>query len=398
MAKTRLLFVHDHRFQRDSSCAYYTSGSFPASIWPRYLEHFDNVTVLARDGGELSGAAQARSDYPGVDFVLIKSLDTLSRLGLRRGKAHHALRAQIAAADAVIARLPSDLGLQAVALANEAGKPLLIEVVGCAYDALAHHGAPMARIYAPIAFVRMRAALTQTPFALYVTNTWLQQRYPTLPKAVTAGVSDVVIAESSPEISRSRSARLAELVRGRVPVLGTVGSLRTAAKGFHIMFDALGKLRREQALKLEYRILGSGDPTRWRELASKAGVSDQVHFDGVLPSGPQVLSWLDAIDIHVQPSFQEGLPRATIEAMSRGCACIGSSAGGLPELINPDLLHKPGDSVKLAETISTLVGDVACQEVESARSFDISRGYTEVITSARRHALLAKFRAAIVAR
>ncbi len=394
MSQARLLFVHDHRFQSDGMGRHFTSGSFPASIWPRYLEHFDQVTVLARDGGIASDDRLACSDHAGVDFVLIEAPGPIERLGLRRGKAHCALRDQIAEADAVIARLPSDLGLKAAALAHEAGKPLLIEAVGCAYDSYANHGSLQARLYAPLAFLRMRAALARAPFALYVTNGWLQHRYPPGTQAATAGVSDVVIAPTSDAIRHLRVARLEELARGRPPVLGTVGSLRTAAKGFHVMFEALARLRREHGIQFQYRILGGGDPARWRELAAQAGVVDQVHFDGVLPSGTPVQGWLDAVDIHVQPSFQEGLPRATIEAMSRGCACIGSSAGGLPELIDPKWLHRPGDSRGLSDTLLELSSDPASIANESQRSFSVAEGYTEALTGARRSEIFARLRAA----
>lgn len=398
MPQARLLFVHDHRFQRDDAGGYYTTGSFPSSIWPRYLEHFARVTVLARDGGMTQGGRLARSDHAGVDFVLLSDPGALERLGLRQGAAHRSLREQIARADAVIARLPSDLGLKAAALAVRAGKPLLIEAVGCAYDSYANHGAWQARFYAPLAYLRMRAALARAPFALYVTNDWLQRRYPASPQAVTAGVSDVVIAEPEAANRAARAARLAELAGGRRPVLGTVGSLRTAAKGFHVMFEALARLRRDHDLQFDYRILGSGDPARWRELAARAGVADQVHFDGVLPSGDPVLGWLDAIDIHVQPSFQEGLPRATIEAMSRGCTCVGSRAGGLPELIDPKWLHLPGDSRRLAETLAALAADPALAEADSARGFEVASGYAEALTAARRSEIMARLRAAAEAR
>ena len=47
----RLLFVHDHRFYRDEAGAIVTSGSLPAAVWDRYLEHFDTLRVVGRDGG-----------------------------------------------------------------------------------------------------------------------------------------------------------------------------------------------------------------------------------------------------------------------------------------------------------------------------------------------------------
>ena len=42
---------------------------------------------------------------------------------------------------------------------------------------------------------------------------------------------------------------------------------------------------------------------------------------------------MDNIDIYLQPSYTEGLPRALVEAMSRALPCIGSNVGGIPELL-----------------------------------------------------------------
>ena len=49
---------------------------------------------------------------------------------------------------------------------------------------------------------------------------------------------------------------------------------------------------------------------------------------------------LDECDIYLQPSLQEGLPRSVIEAMSRGCACIGAATAGIPELLESEYVVK----------------------------------------------------------
>ena len=80
-------------------------------------------------------------------------------------------------------------------------------------------------------------------------------------------------------------------------------------------------------------------------------------FNGVLPSGQPVLNWLDDIDIYVQPSFQEGLPRALVEAMSGGRPAFASTTGGIPELLPADCLHCPGDAARLGASIARAAED-----------------------------------------
>ncbi len=369
----RLLFVHDHRFQRGSDGRHFTVGSFPQSIWQRYLAHFDEIVVVARDGGPASADhGLARSDSPGVRFALVAEFPLSQRLLGIPGPAHAVLRHEMAAADAVLVRVPSDLGVMAARMAERMGKVWAAEAVGCALDGYGNFGNPLARAYAPLAMHRMRRVAATTAQMLYVTREFLQHRYPG--PADSVGVSDVEIVPLSARQSEARNARLMSVANGRPPVFGTVASLRTMSKGVQDAMAALGQLR-AQGLQAEYRVLGAGDREPWLARAASAGVSDQVHFDGTRPSGDGVREWLDGIDVHLQPSFQEGLPRATVEAMSRGCACAGSTAGGLPELLPSERLHAPGDSAAIARLIRRFATDTAFLQGASATDLATSRDY-----------------------
>ena len=66
---------------------------------------------------------------------------------------------------------------------------------------------------------------------------------------------------------------------------------------------------------------------------------------------------MDNIDILLIPSLQEGLPRALIEAMSRGIPCLGAITGGIPQLLNNKYLHKKNDYNKLCQDIINLVNN-----------------------------------------
>jgi glycosyltransferase involved in cell wall biosynthesis len=118
---------------------------------------------------------------------------------------------------------------------------------------------------------------------------------------------------------------------------------------------------------VSFRVLGDGDSARWQQLAAKLGIGGIVSFEGVLPSGSAVHEWLDSIDIYVQPSFQEGLPRATIEAMSRGCPTLGSTAGGIPELLDQECLHRPGQAAEQAERNFSLAGAYTKERLDTKR-------------------------------
>lgn len=370
----RLLFAHDHRFQRGPAGELYTGGTFPASVWDRYLDHFDEVHVLARDGGELpDGARLARADREGVEFDFLPSLASPRQLLFRSSKLDRRVRSAVEAADAVAARLPSEIGLLAVSHARRLGKPYAVEVVGCAWDSYSTNGAPGARLYAPLAFFRARRAIAAAPLALYVTASWLQQRYPT--SGLRSSASNVLLKLPSATDVRRREKRLSDLAGGKRPVLGTIGTLSVKYKGLETAFEAVARLR-SSGIDLTYRVLGPGPIEPWRRMTDRLGIGDLVHFDGTRSAGAEVNDWLDGIDIYLQPSFTEGLPRAMIEAMSRGAACIGSTCGGIPELLEPSRLHAPGDVAALADCIDRLVADPAAlaaasrADRETTRQFD----------------------------
>lgn len=387
----RLLFAHDHRFQRGPNGELYTLGSFPASFWDRYLDHFDEVSVVARDGGEAPvGTRLSRADRSAVTFEFLPNLSGLRQLVFGSSEADDRMNSAVRASDVVVARLPSEMGLLALRHARRLGKPYAVEVVGCAWDVCLHHGALSAAVYAPLAFLRNRRAIAKAPFALYVTSSWLQRRYPT--QGHWQSASNVCSVPMSPVECERRDVRLKALTQGQRPVLGTIASLHIKSKGIQTALGAVSRLR-NSGLDLSYRILGPGPTEPWLRLAHKLGIPDLVHFDGTRAAGADVRAWLDAIDIHLQPSFQEGLPRATLEAMSRGAACTGSTCGGIPEILPPERLHRPGDVATLAELIRRLASDPSTLAAASLADRETALQFTPEILDVRRRELFARLRA-----
>ena len=137
-------------------------------------------------------------------------------------------------------------------------------------------------------------------------------------------------------------------------------------------------------------MVGAGDPAPWRELASRCGIEEHVSFPGVLPAG-QIPGWLDGLDLYVQPSFQEGLPRGLIEAMARGCPALGSTAGGIPELLGPDCLHRPGDSEALAELIMRAVDDEDWRLEQARANFETAKSYAAPVLDSVRDRFWSEF-------
>lgn len=381
----KLLFVMDHRFEIAADGAVYTlGGKYPYRLWREYLDVFDEMVVVGRGGPASSPIEKlSLSSGSGVHHITLGGRRGVGRLAEMAGL-QEALAPLVLASDAVIARLPSELGLAACEAARRAGRPYLVELVASAWDSLWHHGSLAARAYAPVMERRTARAVAKAPLARYVTEQFLQKAYPTGGKAFVA--SDVALPAADPKVAAGRRARI-EAAPSPL-VFGTIGSLVSRMKGVHTALEALAA-QRDSLPPFEYRVLGEGDPGAYRAMADRMGLAKHVHFDGVLPAGSAVATWLDGIDVYLQPSFQEGLPRALIEALSRGCLAIASTAGGTPELLPQDRLHRPGDAARLGQLIAEIVAQPVPHRLsESERSQTTADRYDPTRLKARQREAL----------
>ena len=145
--------------------------------------------------------------------------------------------------------------------------------------------------------------------------------------------------------------------KGGDPVrIGFIGSFARMYKGPDTLLYAAALCQRR--LNFQILLVGAGRYLpEMKTLAAKLTIADRVEFCCELSSGPAIFEFLDSIDLFVMPSRAEGLPRALVEAMSRGCPCIASSVGGIPELLDSSDLVPPGSPEKLAKLILEVASD-----------------------------------------
>ena len=121
-----------------------------------------------------------------------------------------------------------------------------------------------------------------------------------------------------------------EKLNGASVVLGTVANLREE-KGIDLLLKAYAQLRKTvQGTKLF--IVGDGPQMdELQKLAGDLGVQNDTLFQ---IGKPDISNEMRALDVFVLPSYSEAFSNALLEAMSSGCAVIGSNIGGTPELID----------------------------------------------------------------
>ena len=350
----------------------YTKFAF-SSIIERYYNRFGKISFCCP---LKSSKRPAGCDVEITDMVeAITPLTNWDGLLRRNGRA---VRNAVEQADLVLARFASFSSAFVCSIARKVGKPVFAEVMSCGWDGLWNHGL-MGKLAAPAMFLAVRKSLWNADYALYVTEEFLQKRYPC--KNRTVGVSDVVIDEITADIRRKRGEKIAQ-TDCRSITLMTSGAVNVWYKGQHFVIRAIPLLNR-MGIRVKYYCVGQGDLGYLKKIAKKCGVEDQVVFTGAV-SHDEVFRLLDQCDIYIQPSLQEGLPRALVEAMSRGCPAIGARTGGIPELLPHDCIVKRKSVAGIAQAVQNMLNAGLAQYSE--QSFSRASDFQGEKLDARRNA------------
>jgi phosphatidylinositol alpha-1,6-mannosyltransferase len=360
----RVLIALEQHFLAGEDGHIYTSDPPNYAFWRRYLSVFDEVVVLARVGQARDQMPQEqRADGSAVAFWRLPDYTGPAEYLRDLIQLRCEVRKAVSNAHAYILRLPGAIGNLAADEIRRQGKRYAVEIVGDSWDVFSPGSfrSPLRPFYRRLMTSRLRRNCRQAVAVSYVTQSTLQARYPACNGAYVCGVSDVRLGNYIADVKtiENRKQRVTEVGEGlcRPVRLGFVGSLETHYKGADTLLKAVS-LSQQQGLHVEAHLLGDGRlRPEFETMAQELGVWPHVYFHGHVPAGKAVFEFLDSIDIFVMPSRVEGLPRAMLEAMARGCPCIGSAVGGIPELLATEALIQPADEIQLSEAINRFASD-----------------------------------------
>jgi glycosyltransferase involved in cell wall biosynthesis len=365
----------EHRFRRTPDGAVWTQAQYLYPFWAPYLSVFDEVRPVARVLDVPSVPSDwKRADGPGVSITAVPYYVGPWQYLRRRGEVWRTSQAAVRPTDAVILRGGAPIADAVERLLFRMRRPFGLEVVGDPYEALAPGAVRLPlRSFFRWWFTReLRRHVRHACAAAYVTRRTLQERYPCASHTVCC--SDVQIPESA-FVAAPRPPR----PEANTFTLVMVGSLEQLYKAPHVLIDAVAQCVRE-GLDLHLVLVGDGKHRPELEAQAAAlGLGARVDFLGQLTAGEPVRAQMDQADLFVLPSFTEGLPRAMVEAMARGLPCLGSTAGGIPELLPPEDLVPPGNRDALAAKIREVVTDPGRLARMSARNLALAREYDERI-------------------
>lgn len=366
----KLTFVHDGPLFYDEEGKYYEFAYH--ELLQRYSYLADDITFMMRTK-PINGNRKFTLVPKEIHVVSVPNFKSAKLYFTERKKAEVIVKEQIEKSDIVVLRTQSSIAQIALKYIRKSDKPYIIESVGCSWDSYWNHGL-LGKMVAPYMYIKTRHAIAGADYVYYVTTEFLQKRYPTRGKTVCC--SNVVLDQLEDSTLEKRRMKIDQFDPKKKLVLGTAAALDTRYKGQEYVIRALKELT-EAGYNVEYHLAGGmtgAKPNFFLEdLARKQGVLDRVIFCGSL-SAKQMNSYYDSLDIYIQPSKQEGLPRAVIEAMSRGCPVIGTNIAGIPELIQNNYLFKKGSTRELIKALWRILesdlGRIATENFNKAREYE----------------------------
>jgi glycosyltransferase involved in cell wall biosynthesis len=374
----KVLFVHDGPLYIDKNKNEFFGIHYDNKLIERYSFLGEQVSFLMRFNmlESTKTSTYSKLDHQGFSFIPIPNFKSIRTYFPNRRIARKIIESAVAEHDIVVARLPSSAGTIAVKSAIRQKKPVLIELVACVYDALWNYDWRGKIISCYKLFVYKRI-IRNSSHILYVTQHFLQRRYPSTGN--TVGCSDVEIPPSDQSKLKKRIEKIG--LSGEPIVLGTIGALNVGYKGQKDLIKTIGILKRK-GKSFKYRLVGQGDPSVIKKYVRKNKVEKEVEIIGPLPHD-QVFEFLENLDVYIQPSRVEGLPRAVVEAMSVACPCLGSDAGGIPELIGDYNIFKKGNILQMQHKLESINKSWMLEQAE--KNFEKAKSFqTDILGSKRK--------------
>lgn len=351
-------------------------------IFERYAKAFGDIVLCAR----FENVEDKPFDCYKADFIS-EAINCISLAKVMVGAEKQKMINAMKTCDFVIGRFPSIIAFKAHDYAKQLKKIFVAELMCDGFDSYWHHSLS-GKIIAPYMTNKMKKCTWDADFAIYVTEKYLQNKYPCKNPSINA--SNVVIKNVDQSILIKRINKIKNTDLHNISLM-TSANVDQHSKGQEYVVKSM-KILKEKGINITYYLAGGGDRSYLERFAQRAGVIDNLIFMGRL-SLEDVFKTIDDIDIYIQPSLQEGLPRSAIEAMSRACPVMGARTAGIPELIDDECVFDRCSEKAIAESLMNILNNGL--EKYAQNNFEHSKNYNNDILDARRSSYFEKIKRAV---
>ncbi len=390
----KLLFIQGgSRVSVSNNGSFYVDGNFNNNIWLRYSGYAnDKVNVILRKNSGMYEEKKLMNKLNKIDtnIVNLKLVDDIYKPKInffnikKRLEIRKLIKQEIVTADRVIIRSIGNFYTNtALKYCKKYKKKYLIEFTGFAFEGLWYHSF-LGKIFAIPRELKLKNAAKNAPYAVYVTEKSLQKRYPC--RGNSLGCSDVELIDMNLSVLEEKLKRIDK--NDGIYKMGTAAFLNVKWKGIQDVLKALYLLKKKGITNFRYELIGAGSPEYLNKLINKYDLGNQVKILGT-KKHEEVFEWLRQLDIYIQPSYQEGLCRAIVEAMSQACPCVVSNAGGNVELIDEKFIFQKGNVNSLLKILSDINKEAL--KNQATKNYEHAKNYKKELLDDKRMNFYKKF-------
>lgn len=334
------VFCYDEPVLIDEQGRYYSS-TMNSGGFEKYFQLVESLIICMPS--KFIESSERLTEYNELavgkfELKSVQDVSTLSNFLFERRQLKKQVAHILEDADILIVRLPSLVGYMAIDVAKSMGKPYLVEVVECAWSSYWHQST-QGKLAALPNFLMMRRRVRQASHVMYETEQYLQQRYPSNGSMLSC--ADVHLPDSDELVHIQRDIKIARRHLREPIVLGSVMPGDVKQKAQLDVLEAMARLK-EEGYRFRFKLVGDGNQQYLRKQVERLDLGSEVEFLNLL-SQDEMINFFDEIDVYIQSSGMDGLPKTMLEAMSRGCPTIGANVGSIPELLEPGAIYKVGE-------------------------------------------------------
>ncbi|CAK2950761.1 Gt5 [Vibrio crassostreae] len=355
----KITYVHDFCFKKNGQDVY-TAVGMPESYFDRFFEaNYESVSIISRNiDGDLSSILSS-------GFQRIKSKSIILPVSIRNyfqllsPFRMFSLCKVIRETDLLVINFPSLIGLFIWFVNLFIGKPYTLEVAAD-YDQFYDKKFGWLPTFI---FKKIFSTVVSKSIGCIFVSSFLATKYKHSNSIVASNVNISCVDEGEVKCISENTGTLSILLVGGV----------NKRKGVDVAIKASKIFEDSTGVSVTLDIAGGHFDDDYLSMANEINFNG-LNLHGVLSKDELAVLYKNT-DIYIQPSRAEGIPRATIEAMSYGNPVAATDLPGFGEILDSRCLTRVGSDEQLSNIIQMLRSDSNFYYSMSVKNKNVARNF-----------------------